>query len=128
MTSVPRYTSQAASTHKLRKDSYRNLPVSACACEGTIYTLMSQEESQSLGVLTHRLTGETSTCQTQQYHLIPEPPDGERQVIENKVSNRKQDVLATSENRSPTNAYIGYHNTLKKENLDLKSHFKMRQP
>jgi hypothetical protein len=42
-----------------------------------------------------------------------------------KISNRNQEYLASSEPSSPTTASLGYPNTPKKQDSDLKSHLMM---
>jgi hypothetical protein len=42
-----------------------------------------------------------------------------------KIANRNQGYLASSESSSPTNASLGYSNTLEKQDLDLKLYLMM---
>jgi hypothetical protein len=41
------------------------------------------------------------------------------------ISHRKQGYLASSESSSPTTGIPGYHNTVEKQDLDLKLHLMM---
>jgi hypothetical protein len=77
--------------------------------------------SADTGLQTHRrnkLQAETArTSNNRDYQMV-------KGKCKN-LTNRNQDYLESSESITPTTASPGYHNTSKKQDLDLKSYFMM---
>jgi len=117
----PRSESTAESpgktTSSAPRDQYgalrtRNLPVSFCTrnwpCATTLCILIPLGDSWFVEVLTHRLTGGSSHCQSQHNHVTPE-----RQEVRGKYKNLshiKQGHLVSSQPSSRSTASPGYPN------------------